>query len=317
MGVEIETSAIKLSNAIVSFHIITKKNNHWLLETDTSDTTFQNTTSKQYYRNLELKTIDGHTKDEIISISEEMETILAYLHEKANISDVTLDELDLKRIPVIDEVLSIQGSKLYIKAKGNFHTIRPQITYQLPLYLIPNIFERLKDLGHEKIPSFLECTDPFFNTPFKPKFTLENAFQKMREMRNEESQSREEYEKSYNEYFEIYEDTSQCKIQQKEVKEKFTKKMKNRNIVRERCTKSIFYLKIYPLMGLLEKDSNIKGFCYLFFYYWHMLFNDKENSDEKSEPGPKRQLAVLSRVPLSQIFDNLKEEENEAVINTI
>lgn len=317
MGVEIETSAIKLSNASVIFLIISKKDNSWLLETDTSDTTFQNTASKQYYRNLELKTRYGHTKKEIISIGEEMETVLTYLHENANVSDLELDKLDLKSISIIDDVIPLQGTKLHIKAKGNFLTIRPQVTYQLSLYLIPKVFERLKNLGHKKIPSFLECTDPFFNIPFKPKFTLEDAFQKMREIHNEENKNREEYEISYNECLEVDKEIEQLKARQKELKKKFMKKMRERNIIRDRCIKSIFYLKIYPLMELLEKDSNIRGFYYLFFYYWHMLFNDKENLSEDSEPGPKRQLAVLSRIPLSQIFDGLKEEEKEIVVNTI
>jgi hypothetical protein len=53
----------------------------------------------------------------------------------------------------------------------------------------------------------------------------------------------------------------------------------------------------------------VKGFCYLFLYYWYVIFNNKENQAEESEPGPKKSLAIISRVPVSQIFDKLSSQE--------
>lgn len=51
-----------------------------------------------------------------------------------------------------------------------------------------------------------------------------------------------------------------------------------------------------------EFSDNIKGFSYLFLFYWAYIFNN--NTVEKNkEPGPKRFLAIMSRIPFSQMYD--------------
>jgi hypothetical protein len=69
-------------------------------------------------------------------------------------------------------------------------------------------------------------------------------------------------------------------------------------------------------MNKLEKNQNVKGFSYLFLYYWFEIFNNKTNSEQNSEPGPKKSLAVLSRIPMSQLFESLTLAEQDLFTTT-
>ncbi|MBY0462501.1 MAG: hypothetical protein K2Q34_04900 [Alphaproteobacteria bacterium] len=66
------------------------------------------------------------------------------------------------------------------------------------------------------------------------------------------------------------------------------------------------------LAGHISKlqPGNLKGFCYLFSFYWYQLFNNKEYLRDQ-EPGPKQFLGIMSRVPLSQLFDTLSPKDQK------
>lgn len=53
----------------------------------------------------------------------------------------------------------------------------------------------------------------------------------------------------------------------------------------------------------------------LFLYYWYELFNNKRSKGP--EPGLKQFLGVMSRIPLSQLYDSLESHEKEAFKNFI
>ncbi len=60
-----------------------------------------------------------------------------------------------------------------------------------------------------------------------------------------------------------------------------------------------------------KMNANLKGFLYLFLYYWKTLFNNKKTI-EGNEPGLKNHLFLMSRIPFSQLFDSLQPKEKES-----
>ena len=87
-----------------------------------------------------------------------------------------------------------------------------------------------------------------------------------------------------------------------------------RNAARTKTLKLLFKTTIGPKIFNLQ-SNNAKGFCYLLLYYWYQIFTNKENGASCGEPGPKKSLAILSRVPLSQLFDELNDYGKQLVHN--
>ena len=85
-----------------------------------------------------------------------------------------------------------------------------------------------------------------------------------------------------------------------------------RNAARTKTLKLLFKTIIGPKIFNLQ-SSNVKGFSYLLLYYWYQIFNNKESGASCGEPGPKKSLAILSRVPLSQLFDGLNDYGKQLV----
>jgi len=57
--------------------------------------------------------------------------------------------------------------------------------------------------------------------------------------------------------------------------------------------------------------DNVRGFSYLFLYYWMGIFNNNQIIENK-EPGLKPFLPLMSRIPFSQMYDQgLSGEEKE------
>jgi len=76
--------------------------------------------------------------------------------------------------------------------------------------------------------------------------------------------------------------------------------------------KILNYFNDHFLSKLKECSENVRGFSYLFLNYWINIFNNNMLVEEGKEPGPKKFLSLMSRTPLSQIYDkNLSAPEKE------
>ena len=271
MGIEIETSAIKIESPDpdhkIGFTIELSPGKMWMMEEDTSDDTFSSDLSYAGYdRNLELKTVGGFNQVDIYHVINPMKDLLSFFHASARPSlQITAPMLSsLLGTTVTAELTNLP--EVSIKAKEDDTSVRPQITYQLPLHLVPQVFERLKFLGHEKVNDFLDCLDPTVPLTF-----------------------------------------DETKINEKLLH----RKLMMRNAARNQKLQLFFKRDIAETIQNITHGAspNVKGFCYLFLYYWYVIFNNKENQAEESEPGPKKSLAIISRVPVSQIFDKLSSQE--------
>jgi hypothetical protein len=97
-------------------------------------------------------------------------------------------------------------------------------------------------------------------------------------------------------------------VSEDEIAKKFLSSSEDdRNDARAYQLKNFFVSRLSRQISALPPD-NLKGFCYLFLFYWYQLFNNKEFIKDQ-EPGPKQFLGIMSRVPLSQLFDTLSLEE--------
>lgn len=67
-------------------------------------------------------------------------------------------------------------------------------------------------------------------------------------------------------------------------------------------------------LSSMPNDVLTNGFCILFLYYWHELF-DGNTFPESSEPGIKQYLAIMSRVPFSELYHSL-EPTNQVLATT-
>jgi hypothetical protein len=170
MGIEIECPGIKIHpiNHVdkVSFTIELANGTSWILEEDTADASFANTEYSGFNCNAELKTVGGYTVEEMIHSIPEMQKLLKYLFNYSN-RFIELNSAELMHILL---GLNIAPRRIYennwiesflIKSKYSKEVvdgpIRPQITYQMPLALIPMVFERLRVLKHDKVPCFLDA----------------------------------------------------------------------------------------------------------------------------------------------------------------
>lgn len=274
MGIEIETSAVKIYSpdrgCIIGFTITTLFGKTWMIEEDTSDNTFyQMPPYAEYNQNLEFKTIGGFNQEEIIEVGGQMQKLLEIFHTRAR---PTL-EIDDKMVRELLDNLEVMPKprnppKVSLKAKIEDKSIRPQITYQIPLFLLPQVFKHLEDLGHPKIRDFLECLIPII----PPELNEEGIQRRLKHDR-----------------------------------------LMMRNVGHDK------YVQLFLKRAIAENMNrmpvgNAKGFCYLLLYYWYAIFNNKENPLESSEPGPKKSLAILSRIPLSQLFDSLDDSDKERVL---
>lgn len=269
MGIEVETSAIKLrspGSGKLGFIIGTPP--AWMIEEDTQDNTFEEHEElSEFNRNMEFKTIGGHGKDSIIAISADIEKCALKMYESSVAGPFRLNPAIVKDFLAKDITIvpkeSDQGDFI-IKSKSESPIIRLQITYQIPLEGIHRVFKRLRELDHGNVKEFLYVLDPSIPIRHREPGTFE---------RMEASGA------------------SPVIINSLKAKDKLQK---------------LFREKIMPVFHLLE-ENRLKGFMYLFIYYWYEIFNNKD--EPHPEPGVKPWLAIMSRVPLSQVFDSLEPAE--------
>ena len=66
--------------------------------------------------------------------------------------------------------------------------------------------------------------------------------------------------------------------------------------------RTFFKERVTPVFATI-RENHLKGFCCLFLYYWYELFNNQERFN--GEPGLKRRVGIMSRIPFSQLYDSL------------
>jgi len=275
MGIEIETPKLKLQlgkQERMGLTVSRKGRDIWRIEDDTLDKTATSTGAMPVNdRNLECKTIGGFSVDEqalLMRITKDIENILNFndMFDKDDLIKITpkLISYFINKGKSIDDQLQVTFDEhdktwLTVKVSDKDPIIRPQITYQVSLNLIPQIFDHFKGI-HDDIRDFLSCLNPtlVLKSPDKPMKTTVpsgNAYQKamIRFLVNE--------------------------------------KFKDNKIIKN-----------------LDEHPFLKGFTYIFLFYWHQLFNNNEMFTT-SEPGLKQYLALMSRVPFSSLFESLTPEE--------
>ena len=287
MGIEIETSVIKIKYSGINdlgFYFGSIESPKWILEEDTSDSTFENTVDNQFRKNMELKTCGGNKQPILEEIASEMETILSNLYDMASSDQLFVTENMLESILESKiKVFTKNNSKIGFSIKSKpldpqGRIIRPQITYQLSLVQIPHVFSYIKERGHQRIASFIDDLDPSI---ILTKIDLSTTMSKMGAKNNPVAV----------------------------LFTKFASNQKKTEIIR-----NYFKLNISNAMNLMP-ESRIKGFLYLFLHYWYELFNNKAIVGR--EPGLKQSLAIMSRIPLSQLFDGLQDIEKKSVVTFI
>jgi hypothetical protein len=288
MGIEIETSVIKIQSLTsdkVGFLFGEINSPKWVLEEDSSDETFKDVQNlEDFTRNMELKTYGGQERADVMQIAAEMELIITNLYASASAAtyEVTADKLVHllgNRRGVFPKLLL--HAKFLIKSNDlleNERLIRPQVTYQLSMASIPSIFNRLRELKHPRITCFMDDLNP--NIALLTT-NPDETFRKMNASNNPFARALQKYSSN----------------------------QKQSNKIRK-----YFKDNIAPMFSVLAEGSKEKGFLYIFLYYWYELFNEKEIVGV--EPGLKQSLGIMSRVPLSQLFDslNVSEQENIKVV---
>jgi len=256
IGVEIETSWIKvkdMEDVVPNFSIAHNGEKLWLLEPDTVDQFLESSSS---LRNLELKTYPGFGNQlKFQEILDEMTNVLKYIHahEEKSLTTAHLQKILHSHEQKMSVKVDFHGADYMDIEKRKHGNITPQITYQLPLNMIPKVFERLAELKHERVLEFYSALNsPHFEKPTSPPMHI--------------------YEASARDHY-------------------------NFNILLY-----LLRLQFRDQLHSSELSENVKGFTYLFLYYWASLFND--NLVCSKEPGLKPQLAVMSRVPLSELYEH-------------
>lgn len=153
IGFEIETSYIKIftkSENHIGFFI--KNNNFpiWEIEDDTQDDYIE----KENYYNLEIKTLGGlYKKDICIEMINKTTDFLSKIYLYNGNNNFNEENLLKNFFNGKEDFISFYGDtdhNFFVKNKKynlNSYSIKPQITYKLPLKNIPDLFEHLQDLS--------------------------------------------------------------------------------------------------------------------------------------------------------------------------
>ena len=279
MGVEIETSCIKIdspTSSKIGFYFKRPSDGKciWVLEEDTLDPTFSASADlARFDQNVEIKTHEGFTFAAINEVMADMEDVVNLLYERAFHTPFEANPQGLAEIQHHKYRVTPKWhaqTQFLIKSKElplNKRTIKPQITYQLPLQDIPRVFERLKKLEHSGISYLLrDLSDAPFSVTDSQSITT--------------------------------------KLKGSRLQGLFTKLIQNKDTGEP--VRRYFHDIIAPHFAQLP-EGRVKGFIMLFLHYWYELFNNKQAIGV--EPGLKQYLGIMSRVPFSQLYDDLEGHE--------
>lgn len=283
MGVEIETSTIKIKSPTsdklgFDFNNVTNGELIWILEEDTLDATFRDSEEFEGFdQNVEIKThpTKGFFLPEIHGVIGDMEDIIGFLYRSALHApfDVSPHEL---------EGLHHQKYRVFPK-----NATQPQ-------FLIKS-----KVLSPEDLLVKPQLT---YQLPLED---ISRVFRRLWEL------------KHLGIYFFI-QDLSDGPLEISS-SESILSKIPNgpfkglmRNITKNKDLgeplRRYFNEHIARDFNLLPA-SKAKGLINLFLYYWYELFNNKRSRGP--EPGLKQCLGVMSRIPLSQLYNSLDGHEKE------
>lgn len=318
MGIEIETSALKIKSGREDKLRIDFSNRDrgliWRLEEDTPDASL----ADGFY-NLEAKTNPGRgfDHDEINGIAADVQRVLASLYLESQTSLLTVNERFLNRslggkyqiqVPYSRFCCLRCCSKFSVQANIPKIDIRPQITYQLPLQDIPRVFERLAELGHRRIVPFLRTLTP-------PPLPEAEIAAKAVEEEFEEADEKKPNVSTETKLSEVeIVPSGESKSGRTEAAFSSVLKKFGRNhakpflLTNKRAAEPIqdYFMNRIREHYVALPETPAKGLITLFLYYCYELFNNKEPVG--SEIGLKKYLGIMSRIPFSQLYDRMDNE---------
>lgn len=284
MGIEIETSTIKIKSPTsdkLGFYFNNATNGElvWVLEEDTLDATFRDSAGFEGFdQNVEIKThpAKGFLLAEIRNIIEDMENTIKYLYRHALSAalDVTSHFLEEMHHPKYRILPKISTQAHFL--------IKSKILPAEELIIKPQITYQL---SLEEIPRVFRRLGELKHLGIN--FFLHDLSGAPLEITSSES------------------------ILSKLPEGPFKKLARGitRNKDLGEPLRRYFNEHIGPHFTSLP-ESRVKGLITLFLYYWYELFNDKRIKGP--EPGLKQFLGVMSRIPLSQLYESLNRLEKEA-----
>lgn len=283
MGIEIETSTLKLASPTTSkigfyFRIPSDGRCIWILEEDTLDPTFSESADlAEFDQNVEIKTHGGFTFEAINEVAADLEMMIALLYERA--------------LPAPFEA----NPQLLEEMQNHKYTVTPKQHPQTP-FLIKSKEILLAD-----------------QRAIKPQITYQLPLQEIprifERLRGFEHQGITYLMRDLSDApFTIT--NSQIiaeKLKGTHLQRITAKLLQNKDAGEP--VRRYFHDVIAPQFAVMP-EGRVKGFTLLFLHYWYELFNNKKTIG--SEPGLKQYLGIMSRIPLSQLYDSLDEQEKIA-----
>jgi hypothetical protein len=302
MGFEIESSVFKIrpgkGDQTYMMDVFRSLQSPWAFTSDTLDESLQS--ASVAWMNTECKTINGLSYHQIETALNEV--AMTWKSILCLCQDHTTDhQLKQTNIPFgvtwkNDDCKKADVWTPFESAAQKSRLAYPQITYSLPLDLLPAVFNRLVRLT--PVLSYNDSSDlvRFATLWFPP---LNERFAKM----SNEDLAKEKDVHVVPQNASILE---QLRIAQRlaPINTEINRRMQH-NI-----------LSKFKESVATAPFSAAKGLAYLFYFYTYQLFSENMYIKEK-EPGPKPMLAVMSRVPFSVMYRNLSEEEKVKFRNLV
>lgn len=286
MGFEVESSVVKIrpgkGDKTYMMDVFESSKAPWAFTSDTLDNSLQS--AEVAWMNTECKTIDGLSYDQIDTALKEMhttwETLVHLCKDKTSDHHITKDSFSTEVKWKNDNYRKADVWTPFLTPEQQARLAYPQISYSLPLELLPAIFHRLYDLTLV-ISTYEDTSDLVrFVTIWLP--PLNDAFSSV----NDEQL-----------------------LRMKNTPGKSPAVLSRINTEINRRTQHKLLLAFKDSVATTP-PSSASGLAYLFFFYTYQLFSENMYIKEK-EPGPKPMLAVMSRVPFSVMYNNLSVREQE------
>ena len=305
MGIELEAHNLKVKHDprnITGLKFYTHNELAWILEEDTVDKTLEG-----YRNNLECLSVGGFKKTGINQVAYEMGTVLGMIVEDCqnNKGSTRLTSLDVEvplraytRDPFVtkkkdESIFQISLIELGKDFQETFKSIeaRPQITYQVGIEKIEELFQRVaSSFKHKVMRAFLESMNLL-----KPQTTATNPEAKQKIIRGLLRKNREE-----NGAESMLQATPPTSLQSSTASNQMDL------IINSQSRKDLLG-KIASVIPNLR--GKLRGFTLLFAFYCDRLFTADPPA---GEPGLKSRVTVMSRIPFSHIYWKILSEEERS-----
>lgn len=327
MGIEIETSAIKTNTWHGKFLVLKDGVPFWEIKGDTTDISLRST-YPDHKMNVECSTMGGLDFETVNEAARNIQAVMAAIYHSQTIpSRFTREEFrallgggyDCDLVPYMGSTAPVA---LSYAPKASNSIVRPQITFQLPLEEMMYPFERLYRLGHEDIKNFLDdlgISPPPLTTAATAESeagqaTVVESSDTGRGVASAAPSIAEEAETKLDST-RASEHTGGATSVVSSVRKyhfrKFSRALQQRshdNATKEAEIRAYLRESIAKEFRAMPEGAG-KGLTLLFLYYWFQLFNEK--APMAAEPGLKPYLGIMSRIPLSQLYDSLEEDQKE------